>query len=79
MIEKVIDYVYDREFRFSIFSDRIHVINYLEILFLESERISFRSSTMRVVMKGENLVLNKLLDQEILIYGKIHSIEVFYD
>lgn len=79
MIEKVRDYVIDNEFRFTIFSDRIHVVNYQNILSLENERISFCGSQQRIVIKGKDLVLNRLLDQEILIFGKVLTIEVFYD
>ena len=79
MIEKVRDYIIDDEFRFTIFLNRIHVVNYKEILSLENERISFRGLDTRIVIKGEDLVLNKMLDQEVLIYGKVFSVEVFYD
>lgn len=79
MFERVKDYIQDNEFRFTIFSDRIHVVNYLKILSLETERISFIGEGQRIVVKGKNLTLNKLLEQEILILGNIISIEVFYE
>ncbi len=79
MRNRVYEYIKDDEFRFTIFSNRVHVMNYKEILSLESERISFSSNQERVVMKGKNLTLNQLLDQELLILGDISTIEVFHD
>ena len=79
MFQNMYEYIKDLEFRFTVYSDRIHVINYKKILILEDKRISFTSDDKRIVIKGKNLVLNKLLEQEILILGNILSIEVFND
>ena len=76
MINKIKDYINDREFRMTIFVDRIHIINYLKILSLEDERVSFLTNKGRVVIKGTNLCLNKLLDDEVLVSGVVSNIEV---
>lgn len=79
MFEKIRQYVKDDEFRLTVFNDKIHVINYKEILSLEDERISFLTDKFRIIIKGSNLTVNKLLDREILIIGVIYGIEVSYD
>lgn len=79
MFDKIREYIKDDEFRFTVFENRIHIINYSEILSLETERISFRMEEKRFVIKGNNLVLNRLLENEVLIMGTVFSIEVFYD
>lgn len=76
MFNRVKDYINDEEFRLTIFDDRIHIINYLKIISLETERISILTKNSRIIIKGINLCLNKLLDDEILISGKINNIEV---
>lgn len=79
MFSKVRDYIKDEEFRLTLFEDRLLAINYDSILSLESERISFLISEKRIVVKGKDLTLSKLLDKEVLIGGVVFSIEVFYD
>ncbi len=79
MIDKIRDYIRDDEFRLTIFKDRLHIINYLEILTFSNKHISVDTGDNLIVIKGENLILNKLLDNEILITGKIYTVEELYD
>lgn len=79
MIDKIRNYIRDDEFRLTIFKDRLHIINYLEILTLSNKYISVDTGDNLIVIKGENLILNKLLDNEILITGKIYTVEELYD
>lgn len=79
MLSRIKDYIRDDEFRLTIFSDRIYAINYLEILSLESDRISFKVDRGRIVIKGNNLILNKLLEGEVLISGDVLTVEVSYE
>lgn len=76
MLNKIKDYIKDDEFRLTVFHDRVYVINYIEIISLEEERISFLSPYGRIIVKGKNLSLNKLLDKEVLVGGSVISIEV---
>lgn len=76
MIRKLVDYVKETEFRFTVFSDRIYILNYQEILSLEDDRICLTYDAGRMVIKGEHLTVGKLLDQEMLIFGKVLEIEM---
>jgi len=78
MIEKIKDYIKDEEFKMSIFENRIHVINYEEILSLENSRVSFKVVDKRIVLKGTNLTVKRLVNKELLLSGKISEI-VFFD
>lgn len=77
MFNNIRNFINDNEFRLTLFKDKVHLINYEEILSLDTNRISFQTRTGIVVVKGENIILNKLLDKEVLLKGKIVSIEVF--
>ena len=79
MLNRLKEYINDNEFRLTVFSDRVHVMNFLNIVSLEEERISFLTSKGRVIIKGKNLCLNKLLDDEVLISGTIMNIEADFD
>lgn len=79
MFDKIREYVKDEEFRLTIYRDRVYAVNYSNILTLTDSRVTLKVEDVMYVIKGENLVLNKLLDKEILINGKIFNLEVFYD
>lgn len=79
MINKIRNYIMDKEFRLTLFKDKLYVINYNKIISLENTNISFKIDKGKIIIKGNNLVLKKLLDKEILVKGKISSIEVKYD
>ena len=79
MLRRVYEYVKDEEFRFTVFNDRIHIVNYKKINTLNSDYILIESYDRRIGIKGNNLVLNKMLDREILVIGNVKSIEVIYE
>lgn len=79
MLNKIKDYINDKEFRMNVFIDRISIINYSKIISLEDSYISFLTNKGKVVIKGNNLTLNKLLDDEILISGNVSNIEVDFN
>lgn len=75
-MQGIINYIKDNEFRINILKNRINIVNYLELLSMSEERVSLTTSTGRVVIKGNNLAVQKLLNKEILIVGNIISIEM---
>lgn len=79
MINKIKNYIKDTEFRLTLFKDRVYVTNYKKILSLENTNISFKVDDGLILIKGNDLVLKKLLDKEILVSGNISSIEAKYD
>ena len=78
MLRRVYEYVKDEEFRFTVFNDRIHFINFLKINTLNSDYVLIESNDRKISIKGKNLILNRLLEKEVLIIGDIYSIEVIY-
>lgn len=78
MLKRVYEYVRDDEFRFTVYNDRIHILNYEKINTLNSDYILIESSDRKISIKGNNLVLNRLLDKEVLIVGSVKTIEVIY-
>ena len=79
MIKRLERYIKDTEFRLTLFKDRLYAINYKKIISLGNDRISLDVNDGRIVIKGENLTLKKLLEKEVLVSGKIHSIEATYE
>jgi len=76
MFDRVKNYIVDNEFRLTLYVDMLHMINYTKIVSLEENRIVILSRIKRIIITGEQLHLNKLLDDELLIKGNIKNIEV---
>jgi len=76
VFDRLRDYIKDNEFRINIFDNKVNITNYLDLIVLESSRISIKSPKGIVVIKGNDLTVNRLLDSEILLSGNIKSIEL---
>lgn len=76
MFNSITNYINDKEFKVYVFIDKVNVINYIEIITLDKERVSLKHDKGIVIIKGNNLVLSKLLDDEILITGQIKTVEL---
>ncbi len=79
MLSRVKDYILDQEFRLTLFEQRFLAINFIKILSLEESRVSFSTNFGRVVVKGENFTLQRLLESEVLVAGEIEGVEVHYE
>ncbi|MBQ3297658.1 MAG: YabP/YqfC family sporulation protein [Bacilli bacterium] len=76
MLEKISNYVNDKEFRLTLYNDKIHIINYKKIISLENNYLSILCLNKKILVTGNNLILSKILDNELLIKGNINNIEV---
>lgn len=76
MLNRLKDYINDDSFKINIYKNKINVVNYLDIITLEESRISLKYQQGMIIIKGNNLSVNKLLDNEILITGEIKSVEL---
>ncbi len=77
MLDKIRKYIVDEDERIIYFNRKVYISNFSKILEIGSESISVKSKNGIFIIIGENLSLLKLLDNEVLISGKIKNIEVF--
>lgn len=70
------EYISDNVFRFYYNKNKLNVVNYLKINYMEDNKISLNYSEGNLVIKGSNLRIKKLLDEELLIIGNIENIEI---
>lgn len=75
MLGRVKNFYSDSVFRVITFENKIDVINYAEIDHFDDSKIIIRYKSGVVVISGKNLIISKLLDDEILIDGKIKLVE----
>ncbi len=64
------------EFYINIWKDRINVVNFIDIVILENNKVVLTSPNGKITIKGEELRINKLLDSELLLSGKITMVEL---
>lgn len=68
-------FLLEDNFRINIYKNKIDIINYTSIGQIENDKIVIRYDTGSLIIKGEKLVVSKLLNDEILITGIIKNIE----
>ena len=76
MLEKISNFINDKEFRFTIYENQIHIINYKKIISLEDDKIIIQGNQKIINIKGNNFKLEKLLNEELLCIGQIQRIEL---
>lgn len=75
MLNHLRTYILENEFKITILMGRIDIVNYLEIDHFDDTKIIVRFEKGIVIIKGENLTISKLLNDELLILGKIKAVE----
>lgn len=76
LIQKMRTYLLEDEFQIRILKGRVNVVNYTSIGHFDSNKVMLSYEDGSVIVHGDNLVVSKLLGDEILITGKIKSIEL---
>lgn len=76
MIDRLKNYILEKEFKMTILDRKIDILNYSEIDHFDDNKIMIRHEKGLVVIKGYKLIITKMLDDEILINGKIEKIEL---
>ncbi len=76
MIKRMINYVKNQELRIIYVNNSVDVVNYDKILEVSDEIVILLKANKLIYIRGKELKLNKLLDEEILISGIITKIEL---
>ena len=76
MIKKIINYIKDNKFKIIYINNSVDIVNYDNILEVKDDVVTIVKEDKMIFIRGNNLKLNKLLDNEILITGVILKIEL---
>lgn len=68
-------YLVDKEFKIIIDGRGINIINYVEVIDFSSSRVVIRYDKGTLLIIGSDLVVSKMLEEELLITGVVKSIE----
>ena len=70
---KINDYIVDKEYKIIIKNNYVNVINYEEIKDFNDNKIEIINKKNNITkIIGENLIISKMQDNEVLIKGKIN-------
>ncbi len=75
MLKDIRNFIQDNVFKVTVLKGQIDILNYLEIDHFDDSKIIIRYSEGTLVINGKELIIAKLLDDEILINGKIKNVE----
>lgn len=74
--KKLRSYILEDEFQLNVFLDKVNIVNYSSIGHFDSNKVIVRYHGGSVNITGNNLVVSRLLNDEILITGSIKNIEL---
>lgn len=75
IFDRMNNYLLDREFKVEVFSNNVHIINFEELLDFNNKEVKVKYNKKIVVVKGKDLVVTKMVEDEILITGLIEIIK----
>ena len=75
MIKEIREYILDNKFKINIYEDKVNIVNYKDIDHFDDKIIIVKYEKGVLIVKGENLIITKLLEDELLIDGIIRNIE----
>ena len=69
------NYIYNKKFQLYIFENKINILNYKDIISFTDNKLIIDINKKLIDITGSNLVISRLLDDELLIEGNILNIE----
>ena len=68
-------YILDEEFKLLFLNNKVNINNYTSVGHFDSNKVIVRYDKSEVIIKGNELVVSKLMNDEILIVGNINNME----
>lgn len=75
MLDGLRNYINDTSWRIKISDRKVNIVNYLDVISLEENRITVKYQDGMMIITGDRLSVNKLLENEMLITGEVKGIE----
>lgn len=75
IIDGIRSYVKETDFKITILKNKINIVNYKDIGHFDSNKIVIKDNDKDAIIKGNDLVVSKLMNDEILITGDFTNIE----
>ena len=76
LIDKLDRYLENKNYQIIIKEGSINIINFQEIIDFSTSKVSLKCDNKIINIEGKNLIISKMLDDEVLITGIIHNIRI---
>jgi len=76
LISKLDRYLEDKNYEIIIKENKINIINFKEIIDFTVNKISLKCDNKIINIEGKNLIISKMLDDELLVTGTIYNIRI---
>ena len=77
--ENLINFLYDKNYFITIYQNYIHIFNYKDLIMLTEKKIVLKLENFELEIKGENLYITKMLQNELLIKGTLKNVGFKYE
>ena len=75
IINGIRSYINDSDTKLTIINNKINIVNYIDIGHFDNNKIVVKLKNKDIIIKGKELVVSKLINDEILITGEFNIIE----
>ena len=76
LISKLDRYLEDKNYEIILKDSSVNIINFSEIIDFSMNKISVRCDNKIINVEGKNLIISKMLDEEVLITGVIFNVRI---
>ncbi len=75
IINSIRSYILEEEFKITIVHNKIDILNFTSIGTIDSNKVVIKYKNGIITIKGTDLVVSRLMNEELLISGNIKSLE----
>ncbi len=76
LINNIRSHILDEEFKITLLNNKVNIVNYIELIDFNDFEVKIKYIKGKLIIKGNNLVVKKILNDELLIEGSINNIEL---
>jgi len=77
MLRNLISYVKDNDYLIGIYNNKVYIYNYKKIINIDNNYIKIDLGSKKIKIKGKNLSVKKLENNEILININTEGLEIY--
>lgn len=75
IVHRFRNYLLEDNFEIKMYKNAVNIVNFTEIGHFDSYKVVVKCDSLNIYIEGSDLVVSKLLQDEILVTGKIDKIE----
>ena len=76
IVNNIKSFLYDQEYFINIYENVVYVFNYLDLLSFSDKEVNLKMANFNIKIQGENLIIVKMMEKEILVKGKIEGLKL---